>query len=600
MTDQGSKKTGKAKWIYCSCLFVFAIFILGFAFFRLRLKPVMEQGIRELVFRSTDSLYNMEFKDLRINVLTGNASLSDVKLRHNPRVLEKLRTLKKAPNNIYHIELKKLSVINVHLFRLLLHKKLNIEEIEVNRPKVVMVNRQMDYNEHKAPRPLKSPYDYISKMLKELSVETISFNEASFKYTDNNQAKPVTDSIANLNVTLHDWLIDRESARDTSRLYLLKDVLINLGEYSYATPDSLYHIRLTDLNFKASTGLLTLNKVELQPRYGEMEFGQKLGFAKDRYSVRLSDLKLEGINLPLYVKKQELFARKMSIADGAVSVFNNNELPRPKLPRTGHYPHQLLQKMSSKVTIQQLDLYHLYIAYSEFDRRSKQKGKITFENTSGTFHNITNSAAEKNRNRLMTAELDSYMMGQGKIKARFSFDLLADDGAFSYSGTLQGLNGQAMNAVTKPLGRVRIKSCMVDELSFDLQANESGASGKMLFRYHDLSIAVLKKEEGRDWLVKQGFLSFLANNLILNPQNPSKEGLLSRAEINYKRPPEKSFFNLIWRSLFQGIKYSVGVTPQKEAQIKAQVASFIKMKADRDKRRANREKRRAEHRDRHP
>lgn len=599
MPDQITKKFNSVKWMALAALVVFLVFGTGFIYFRLRIKPLIEQELRELVPRSTQGLYHLDFTGLSINLLTANASLSNVKLTPDPAVLEKLRLLKKAPNNVYHIELRKLSVLNFHLFRMFKDKRLNIDEIEINRPTITMVNRQMDYNENRAPRPLKSPYDYISKVLKELSVDTVNFREAAFKYVDNNKGKPIVDSIANLNVTLADWLIDKDSAKDTTRMYLLKDIMLNLDDYSYATPDSLYNIHLSEMNFKASTGLLHIDKFELLPRYSEMEFGQKAGYAKDRYSIRMNDLQLAGINLPLYIKKQELFARQMSIGDGTVSVFNNNELEKPKEPKMGKYPHQLLQKVGSKITIRKLDLYHLNIAYAEFDRNSKQKGKITFENTSGTITNITNAPAEKQKNRLMVADLTTYMMGQGKLDTKFSFDLLAEDGAFTYSGLLHGLNGPAMNAVTKPLGMVHIKSGVVDELSFDLKANEYGASGNMVFKYHDLAIAVLKREAGTAWLIRQGFLSFLANNLIINPQNPSKEGILSKAVINYNKVPDRSFFNLIWKSLFQGIKYSVGVTPQKEAQIKAQVTRFEKMKTERDKRRANRQKRRAQRKQEH-
>lgn len=599
MPDQITKKFNSVKWMALAALVVFLVFGTGFIYFKLRIKPLIEQELRELVPRSTEGLYHLDFTGLSINLLTANASLSNVKLTPDPVVLEKLRLLKKAPNNVYHIELRKLSALNVHLFRMFKDKKLNIDEIKINRPTITMVNRQMDYNENRAPRPLKSPYEYISKVLKELSVDTVNFREAAFKYVDNNKTKPIVDSIANLNVTLADWLIDKDSAKDTTRMYLLKDIILNLDDYSYATPDGLYKIHLSEMNFTASTGLLHVDKFELLPRYSEMEFGQKAGYAKDRYSIRMNDLQLAGINLPLYIKKQELFARQMSIGDGAVSVFNNNELEKPKEPKMGKYPHQLLQKVGSKITIRKLDLYHLNIAYAEFDRNSKQKGKITFENTSGTITNITNAPAEKQKNKLMVADLTTYMMGQGKLDTKFSFDLLAEDGAFAYSGLLHGLNGPAMNAVTKPLGMIHIKSGVVDELSFDLKANEYGASGNMVFKYHDLAIAVLKKEAGTAWLIRQGFLSFLANNLIINPQNPSKERVLSKAVINYKRAPDRSFFNLIWKSLFQGIKYSVGVTPQKEAQIKAQVARFEKMKTERDKRRANRQKRRAQRKKEH-
>ncbi len=104
-------------------------------------------------------------------------------------------------------------------------------------------------------------------------------------------------------------------------------------------------------------------------------------------------------------------------------------------------------------------------------------------------------------------------------------------------------------------------------------------------------MALLKKEEGKQRLVKKGLLSILANALVIYSDNPSKDGKFTSAPINFKREPTASFFNFIWKSLFQGVKYSVGVTPRKEAEIKAQVAKFEKMRDDRDERRRRRQMR---------
>ena len=182
-------------------------------------------------------------------------------------------------------------------------------------------------------------------------------------------------------------------------------------------------------------------------------------------------------------------------------------------------------------------------------------------------------------------------MGQGRLKTHFKFDLLAKDGAFSYSGQLNGLNGSVLNAVTKPLGMMHIRSGAVQELKFNIKANASNAHGKMEFKYNDLAIAVLKREEGSGGFSRQGLLSLLANTIVINPANPNARGIFKVANIDYERKPNRSFFNFIWKTIFQGIRHSVGVTPQKEAYIKAQLAKFEKMKADREKRKLAREKR---------
>jgi hypothetical protein len=580
------------KWLLIIAACFFLVFGAVSLYINIWVQPKLAQQLKESIAAATAKLYSIQFSSMSVNVLTGDANLNNVKFVPDTAVLNALILSKKAPNNVYYIQLRKLSIRNVHPLRVLREKKLNIDEVEILHPKITMINKQYDFNEKAPLLPEESPYDLVLKHLREVRIATISFKDISFKYIDNNHATPVIDSLEHLNLILQHWLIDSNSAKDTSRFYLLKEIKLQLNDYSYATSDSLYHVKASEINFTGSTGVLDIKKLALVPRYSEMKFGKVLGYGKDRFSIQLSHINLKGIHLPLFIKKQELYAREMIVTNGRFDVFNNNEIPGKEADKTGQYPHQLLQKLQHKVTIKKLELSNIDISYSEYDRDSKEKGRITFENTSGTISNITNAAKELKENPYMEANLNTFLMGQGRLHTRFNFNMLAKDGAFSYSGVLHGLNGSAMNSVTKPLGMLHIKSAMIQKLSFNIKANDHKAVGKMEFRYRDLSVALLKKEDGMSWYSRQGLLSFLANNLVIKPDNPDHKGVFTTARIDYERKPTRSFFNFVWKSLFQGIRYSVGITPAKEAEVKAYVVKFEKIKKEREKRRAAKGKKR--------
>lgn len=550
-----------------------------------KLRPVITKELKDLVLNATDSLYRIEFSTVNTNFLLGNASVSDVKIIPDTNIFNKLITLKRAPNNIYEVSLKKLTIRNFHPFRIYNDKKLNVDQLLFEHPNVVMINRQFDFNENRPPRPNKSPYEYISKFLKEVSVDQIKLNDISFKYVNKNQPVPEVDSVNKLDIILKDWLIDAQSVTDPTRIYLLKDVLINLNDYQFATPDSLYFVQLNEFSFAASTGRLNIKKFGVVPRYSEMDFGRKVGFSKERFSIQMSDINLNGIDLPLYVKKRELMADEMNITNGYVSVFNNNELPGQGVERVGKFPHQLLQMVKAQLTVKKLKLNDVDISYAEYDEDSKQKGRITFEKTSGTILNVTNEEKMKAKNPFMLANLNTYMMGQGKLMVNFKFDLNAKNGAFSYHGELTNMDGGVLNRITKPLGMLQVNSGMVKKLSFDVVADEAKASGNLNFQYNDLSIGLLKKVEGKNRLVKLGLFSMLANSLVIRPDNPDANGIMVPASIYFQRDPKISFFSFIWKTLLQGIKYTVGLTPEKQAEIDGQIARFEKMKKDRERRR---------------
>lgn len=592
MIDKASLRQKKIKWIGGSLLIFVLLVVCTAWYISAQLKPIIKKELRELVHQSTNGLYQLEFSDLHTNLLTGSATILDVNIIPDTNVYKELIAQKKAPNNLYYIKLKEIAIKRFRPFNVFLNREVNVSLLLFDKPEVTMVNKHFDFNDDKPPRPEKSPYDFIKKLFKSIRVEVVDFKNARFKYVNNNGAFPEIDSVANLNVSLRDWLIDSLSAQDTTRFYLLKDVNLNLNNYSYATPDSMYHINVNQLSFNASSGIVNIKEFGLIPRYSEKDFPKVNGYARDRYTIRLNNISMDGLSLPAYLQKRELIAKEMNIADGNISVFNDNSYLNLKKVKTGRFPHQLLQFFNTKLTLAQINLKNISVSYAEFDRDSRHRGEITFNHTSGRITNVTNEDKVKAKNSLMQADLVTHVMEEGKMNVSFKFDLNSPLGAFDYKGNLTNLDGRKLNQITKPLGMVQVNKGIINELAFDIKANQDVAKGTLDFRFKDLSVGLLKKVEGKQRLVKQGWLSILANALIINSDNPNANGKFIAAQINYKRPPTASFFSFIWRSLFQGAKYSVGVTPQKEAEISAQIAKFEKMINDRDERRLRRERRR--------
>ncbi|QIL39581.1 DUF748 domain-containing protein [Pedobacter sp. HDW13] len=586
------------KWITGSLLGIFLV-LAGIAWFlNVKSRPMLTSRIKTLLYTSTDSLYTISFTKVSTNIFTGNATLQNVKITPDQNRYKQLIALKRAPNNLYTVSLKKLVVKRFHPLTLYRERKLQLEEVLFDKPEVSMVNRQFAFNEGRAPRPIKSPYAFISKNLKEFSIKSIRFRDVSFKYVNNNLKKEVPFAIDDLNITLTDLLVDSTSAEDPTRFYLLKDIVINLNDYAYRTPNKMYDIKLEKLDFRASTGKLRVNHFALVPLHDEMAFGKVAGYARERFNISMNDIMFNGIDMPLYISKQELWAKEMAIANGFVSVFSQKGLKqKPVENKIGRFPHQLLQRVNMPILVQKIQVKDVGINYAVYNNESNQKGQITFQHTSGFIKNATNLQKIKAINPVMEANLTTYLCGQGKLDVNFVFDLTANDGAFSYNGTLHSFNARVLNQITKPLGLVRINRGNVDQLKFNFKANDSGAKGTVAFSYYDLSVALMRNDPEKDHLVTRGLLSFLANALIIKSENPGPDGKLIPLSVNYSRPANTSFFSMIWRSLFTGIKYSIGITEEKQNEVKAHIAKFkamreshLQRKQKRLERRQNRER----------
>jgi hypothetical protein len=71
--------------------------------------------------------------------------------------------------------------------------------------------------------------------------------------------------------------------------------------------------------------------------------------------------------------------------------------------------------------------------------------------------------------------------------------------------------------------------------------------------YEDMKIDVLKRDEETKEIKKRGLLSLAANLLVEN--NNSGKSFIAE----YERNIYKSFFNLVWKTIFSGMKKTLGV-----------------------------------------
>jgi hypothetical protein len=582
----------KAKFFGFLAIGIVAISLLTYGvarYFAIKLKPVVKKELRQVVKNATQQLYHIDFDRVSINFLSGNAYLTNVKIKADTAVYNELVKLKLAPNNLYDIELNRLEIKNVHPLKIYFKRVLEINQILFDGPKIVMSNRALPFNEVIHQTDEKPAYDYIKGFFSSLHVKSIDFKDARFSYVDHNGTKEEIDTVINIDISLKDWLIDEHSAKDTSRFYLLKDAYVYLNDYNYATPDSLYFIKASQFEFSASSKKLNIKSFEVQPRYSEKDFAKAKGFATDRYSLRLNDINFSNIDLHAYIRNREVVADLVSIENGMLSVFNDSSLPKRSQDKTGRFPHQLLQKIKIPLTFKEVLLNKLDISYAEMGKKSGEKGSITFNQTSGLITNVTNQKKHKKINPIIEVNLESYLMRQGKLNVGFKFDLLAPKADFSYKGQLLNMDGRQLNYITKPLAMVEVKSAMIRKLAFDVKANQDVAKGKIEFTYNNLAIGLMKQHEGGERLKRLGLLSLLTNAMVIYSDNPSDGGQFTIAPVYYEREPTSSFFSFIWKTLFQGVKYSIGFTPKKEAEIKQHVKRFETLKDDRERRKLRRE-----------
>jgi hypothetical protein len=184
-------------------------------------------------------------------------------------------------------------------------------------------------------------------------------------------------------------------------------------------------------------------------------------------------------------------------------------------------------------------------------------GVVTFYNSVLNISNITNMPSEIQKNNQLKIGFDTKVLQSIPLKGSFNFVLNDKEGHFTVNGHVEGFDAKALNKVSIPMALIHINGGQINSLDFNFKGNNTKASGVLTMKYKDLKVDVLKRDKDTREIKKRGLASLGANLLIKN-DNPGSEGL---REVNpeYDRNIYKSFFNLVWKTLFTGMKQTVGI-----------------------------------------
>lgn len=570
MTQEKSVKGKWWKWV--AGIFA-ALLLIGTGsglYLYYKWKPILSEKIKVAVGNGSQGLYTLNFKDIHLNVLTGTASMDEAVLNPDTTVLSRLKKVGLAPANLFQVKVKKLQINHIGLLNAYFKKKVDIKSIVLDQPSINMIHYKMQKKKD-SPKPELSLYQLLPEMIKSIQVHAIRIVNADFDYVKGETSKPL-NRIRKLNLNVKDLLIDSLSQFDTTRFYHTKDIGFELT--GYQSKDKMYLMKADTISGSATGKEIRIKGLKMIPLYPDLAFSRMSKYGKDRYDLNFSEITFSGVDF-LRLNEEEIFhAKALKLGPAKVGIFLNREMPPvPGLDKGANFPHMALRKLILPATIDTLKLNDIDLAYTEYNPISQKKGTIYFQNLNGTIRNVTNDSLSLIKSNHAIANLNALVMKKTKIDIRIDFNLTDKNGAFSYSGATGPLNLTALNPVSVPLGLIEIESGQMQKVNFNFSANRNGSSGKVNFYYTDLKLKLLKEGENGEAPKKKGLLSFLANNLLVKDANPSKGEAARTANVTFKRSPAASFFNLLWKGVFVGMREAAGLgivpvkTPEKAMEV---------------------------------
>lgn len=555
------------KWLI-GILATLIIIVSGLAWYYSRnWKPIVESKLKEVIYNSTGGLYSLQYDDLDLNIALGTATLKNAQLIPDSTIYRQQVLQKKAPNNRYHIQLKKLNIKGFSTKDVLMNKKLDIRSIEFEQPNIHLIAEHHAYNDTIPQEKSKSLYENIKNIFKSINVRDVKLENVKFKYSKLAEGHNSEVNLDKVNIQVKDILVDETSLSDSMRFYYTKMIEVNVPGFEYDLPDGFYKVKFDNLLINTEDRNILLTNVVYKPKMSRANFYKQKNQNVTMADIKVDTLRVEHLNFRNLIDNQQTIASTLQIKNGMINLYADTRYKKFPVVKIGQSPHQKIMQMKKLLRIDTVLVDNIDLTYTQMSGKTGKEGSISFNHTRGTLTNVTNDSIILSKDKYMRADLTAKIMNAGNLHAKFGFDMLSKTGYHTYAGTLGAMNATAFNRILQPLLNVGLASGNIRKVSFNMEGTDKKNWGTLKFDYDNLKVDLLNKQQDSGKQTGKKVISFMVNQILINDSNPDANEVYHVGKINYTRVPEHTFFKTMWQSLLAGIKQCAGISPEREAKL---------------------------------
>ncbi len=587
------KKLTSSKWfkkLGLPLLVLLFLTIISAVIINLYFSPVLSNQLKKSVFKLSNGLYQVDFTKSSIHIISSRIIIDHLILKPDTAVFNRLKKAGKAPNNVYTLSVDRIVLKHIHPFKLYFKKELDVDEIVISRPSVQIIYQKL-HDQDLSENGKKTLYQRISGTLKSVHVGHILLDNINLRYQEENDQRTKITHLKEIDLKGTNLLIDSASQNDKSRFNFCKDITAVFNHYKGQTRNGLYQYQANSVTFSSSKSNIKIADAVFMPLKTVSGTVGKQNLQRRKFKLETDSIRVDHFDYRAFIGYRKLIASDITIFGKQIDIFYDHTLPRNPMNAAKSGLFFMLKKVHRDIAVKSVHFKDIDVIYSEISAKTKLRGVIPFEKLNGSVYNIITGNDTLHVSRKLRADLTTNLMGYGKMDVSLEFDPADSANILHYKGTLGQMNLVNLNPATKPLGLIQFTNGIVTNLSFDMQANAERATGRVTFLYHDLNMVLLKEDE-KNALRRMSFISILANAFVLIRDNPRFNDSARVANVVFERPENTSYLGLIWRSVYSGIKESIGLSAEVEQKLRQKLNDFKQNKAQRIQKKADRQERR--------
>lgn len=387
-------------------------------------------------------------------------------------------------------------------------------------------------------------------------IRKVVLQNSDIVYSKNNQPLSFQD----LNATVND--IQLINKKDNSGIEAkINKYAISTKNFGYKT--KFYNITAGFLKFDQNT--VNINSFAMKPLVSRAQFIRMIPVESDLYDITANQIAANG-TWDLFSNQKLIRASNVTIRNADANIFRS-KIPEDD-PKEKPLYSRMLRSIKIPMVVNNLNLKDSKLVYEEDTPESAGPGKLTFSNFNMNVKNL-NSAKIKGNPTRVDIKINCSFMNLAPLSVNWNFDVSDQGDRFAISGRTTNLPATGINPFIRPYLHVTATGT-IQEMLFNFRGNPKGLDGKFNLKHKDLKVTILDKEN-KD---KKGFLTAVANLLVKSDSGKLPEDVDVE---DVERDPTKSFFNLFWKGIEQGLKKTlIGINIDKAKKTVDKTAAAVK------------------------
>jgi hypothetical protein len=586
-----SKISRKYLWIYVFAV-ILVITAMSYYFYQNFNRMITDAIKRSFNSNVISDVYDLNFEQLNINIITGDLKISNVVIQPKNMPLQSYPYI----NSSFTLKTRWIHLSHVGLYALWKLNRLQMSMIEIEKPEISLRLKGRNpiiFPFKEADKSSETDIKKLKKYLDSYFLKELILTGASLAMEDESEGKSY--DIGALNITVSDLRINQQTGVDSLSFrkadlslndfithskkggiklaisksyelnidsfkiqqrpdtvdYQVSDFKTRIKDWQIVTSDSIYAIEAKSVELSYLDKAIHVNEFNVKPLISREAFSQRNKFQKELYSVAIKKMDLLNISFDRLKISQKLFIGQVNLQNADVIIYRD-KTKAIDLNRFPEFPGQQIDKIGIPLTISDINISESALEYQE----KKTDGEMASVKVGRINLSVKNFS-----NQMPNAHLSvkSYGFLENKVPFELSMQFSYKNPELTFKGSFKSFELKDLNPVIESYAPTSVKKGIVDEIAFSGKGYQERAQGEMKFLYHDLDLTYDLQKFSK---IKNSLITFAAKNYLnsSNPVSPEKPARLVKFSV--KRDRNKGFMNLIVKSVVSGLKETI--LPSKE------------------------------------